>query len=223
MYVPETTLPGPRPPGTGCSDKAASRPDAPPPHRGRLTRPSTPGYSGPIESADLGGDVSRVPPARPTPVSLDMQSARPQGVQGLLRQAGHCSAPHSSTRRGRLTAAFLQKLADTCTAVSCRAGGEMMAVTSWVVFLSVKWMEQDTLLLLSPPPQEREQRDQAPGDQDSECSEEAGWGVVSWAARGAEGRRTYLLDLSSDSSVVSSSSTCFSEVSWESSAPRGRR
>ena len=162
------------------------------------------------------------PPPRPTPVSLDMQSARPQGVQGLLRQAGHCSAPHSSTRRGRLTAAFLQKLADTCTAVSSRAGGGMRLVTSWVVFLSVKWMEQDTLLLLSPPPQEREQRDQAPGDQDSECSEEAGWGVVSWTARGAEGRRTYLLDLSSDSSVVSSSSTC-SEVLWESSGPRGRK
>ena len=166
MCVPETTRPGPRRPGTGCSDKAGSRPDAPQSHRGWQTQPSAPGYSGPTESADLGQDVSPVPLVRPTPVSLDMHSARPQGAQGLLRQAGHCSAPHSSTRRGRLRSTFLQKLADTCTALSCRAGGGRRAATCWVVFLSGKWMEQDSRLLLSPPPQEREQRDQAPGDQD---------------------------------------------------------
>ena len=154
------------------------------------------------------------PPDHPTPVSLDMHSARLQGAQGLLRQAGHCSVPHFSTRLGRLRAAFLQKLADTCRALSSRVGGRRR-VTSWVVFLSVAWMEQDTLLLLSPPAQEREHRDQAPGDQDTECLEEPKWVVVSWVCRGGSGRRTHLLvlDPSFASSDVSSSSTCFPDVS----------
>ena len=76
------------------------------------------------------------------PVSRDRHSARGHGDQGLFRQAGHPSIPHSCTLAGRLSPALRQKLVGTF----------------WVMLRSVRRMAQETRRRCSPPPQSREQR-----------------------------------------------------------------
>jgi hypothetical protein len=90
-----------------------------------------------------------------SPVSRAMHSALVHGAQGLRRQAGQSWSAQARTRPGRRRPACRQKLVGT----------------SWETLRSVRIMLQARRRRCSPPPQEREQRLQGPGDHWRACSE----------------------------------------------------